>query len=47
MFPYLRVHDAAAALDYYQRALGATLRLRLDEAGSGRIGHAEWSSGWW
>ncbi|CAM5543213.1 VOC family protein [Rhodanobacter lindaniclasticus] len=41
VFPYLRVHDAAAALDYYQRALGATLRLRLDEAGSGRIGHAE------
>jgi PhnB protein len=41
VFPYLRVRNAAAALDYYQRAFGATLRLRLDEPGTGRIGHAE------
>lgn len=41
VFPYLRVRNAAAALDYYQRAFGATLRLRLDEPGTGRVGHAE------
>lgn len=39
-FPYLRVRDAAAAIDFYQRALGATERFRLVEPG-GRIGHAE------
>jgi uncharacterized glyoxalase superfamily protein PhnB len=41
VFPYLRVHDAEAALDFYQRVFGARLRLRLDEAGTGKIGHAE------
>jgi uncharacterized glyoxalase superfamily protein PhnB len=41
LYPYLRVHDAAAALAFYQQVFGATLRLRLDEAGTGRIGHAE------
>ena len=41
MFPYLRVRNANAALEYYQRAFGATLRLRLDEPGTGRVGHAE------
>ena len=41
MFPYLRVHDANAAIAYYQRVFGARLRLRLDEAGTGRVGHAE------
>jgi uncharacterized glyoxalase superfamily protein PhnB len=45
VFPYLRVRDAAAALDYYQRAFGARVRLRLDEAGTGRIGHAEMELG--
>jgi PhnB protein len=45
VFPYLRVRDAAAALDYYQRAFGASVRLRLDEAGTGRIGHAEMELG--
>ena len=41
MFPYLRVRDANAALAYYQRAFGARLRMRLDEPGTGRVGHAE------
>lgn len=41
MFPYLRVRNAPAAIDYYQRAFGARLRLRLDEPGTGRVGHAE------
>lgn len=39
-FPYLRVRDAAAAIDYYRRALGTVERLRLVEP-SGRVGHAE------
>jgi len=38
--PYLIVSGAAAALDYYQRAFGATERLRVPMPG-GRIGHAE------
>lgn len=41
LFPYLRVHDAEAALDYYRRVFGASVRLRLDEKGTGKIGHAE------
>jgi PhnB protein len=40
LFPYLRVKNAAAALDFYQRAFGATEKFRLSEP-SGRIGHAE------
>ncbi|MCG6156628.1 VOC family protein [Rubinisphaera margarita] len=39
-FPYLRVANAAAAIDFYQKAFGATEKLRLSEPG-GRIGHAE------
>ena len=38
--PYLIVDGAAAAIDYYQRAFGATESLRLD-CGNGKIGHAE------
>ena len=40
MFPYLCVSDAAAALDFYDRAFGAREKMRLTEP-SGRIGHAE------
>jgi PhnB protein len=40
VFAYLRVHDAAAAIDFYQRAFDAQEILRLTEP-SGRIGHAE------
>src|SRR5207248_4628048 len=38
--PYLIVSDGAAAIDFYQKAFGAKLRLKLDAPG-GRIGHAE------
>lgn len=40
VFAYLRVSDAAAAIDFYARAFGATEKFRLSEPG-GRIGHAE------
>ncbi|HUA90566.1 MAG TPA: VOC family protein [Steroidobacteraceae bacterium] len=38
--PYLIVDGAARAIDYYQRAFGATELLRMTDKG-GRIGHAE------
>ena len=38
--PYLMVDGAAAAIDFYERALGATERFRL-EMPDGGIGHAE------
>lgn len=40
VFPYLRVRDASAAIDFYVRAFGAREKFRLAEPG-GRIGHAE------
>lgn len=40
LLPYLSVRNAAAALDFYQRAFGAVEDYRLVEPG-GRIGHAE------
>jgi PhnB protein len=40
VFSYLMVRDANAAIDFYQRAFGATELFRLVEP-SGRIGHAE------
>ena len=39
-FPYLRIRDAAAAIDFYRRAFGAREVFRLAEP-SGRIAHAE------
>lgn len=41
VFPYLRVNDAARAIDFYGRAFGAVEKFRLTEPSSGRIGHAE------
>ena len=38
--PYLRVKNAAAAIEFYVNAFGARERYRLSEPG-GRIGHAE------
>lgn len=38
--PYLIVHDAAAALAFYQRAFNATELMRMPMLG-GKIGHAE------
>jgi PhnB protein len=40
VFPYLRVKNAAAAIDFYTRVFGAEETLRLTEP-SGRIGHSE------
>jgi len=40
VYPYLRVHSAAEAIDFYARAFGAREQFRLSEP-SGRIGHAE------
>jgi PhnB protein len=40
LFPYLRVHNAAEAVEFYKRAFGATEKFRLVEP-SGRIGHVE------
>jgi PhnB protein len=38
--PYLAVEDAARAIDFYARALGAKEVVRMDAPG-GKIGHAE------
>jgi PhnB protein len=38
--PYLVMRDAARAIDFYKRALGATETFRFDAPG-GKIGHAE------
>lgn len=38
--PYLCIDGAAAAIDFYKKAFGATERMRMDAPG-GKIGHAE------
>jgi PhnB protein len=38
--PYLCVHDAAAAIEFYTRAFGAVELMRMADP-SGRVGHAE------
>jgi len=38
--PYLVVKDGARALDFYKKAFGATVIVRMDGPG-GKIGHAE------
>jgi PhnB protein len=40
LIAYLAVDDAAAAIEFYQRAFGAKERVRMD-APHGKIGHAE------
>ncbi len=40
VFAYLRLHDAAQAIEFYTQAFGAKEKFRLAEPG-GRIGHAE------
>jgi uncharacterized glyoxalase superfamily protein PhnB len=44
LFAYLHVKNAAAAIEFYQKAFGAHERFRLTEP-SGRIGHAELNLG--
>jgi PhnB protein len=39
--PYLAVHDASAALEFYKAAFDAKERLRLADKNTGKIGHAE------
>jgi PhnB protein len=38
--PYLIISDAAAAIEFYKKAFGATERMRL-AAPDGKVGHAE------
>ena len=38
--PYITVSNATAALDFYQKAFGATVRMCLKDP-SGRVGHAD------
>ncbi len=38
--PYLHIRGAAAAIDFYKKAFGATERFRMDQP-DGKIGHAE------
>ncbi|WP_442482677.1 VOC family protein [Aeoliella sp. SH292] len=40
VYPYLRVRNAQAAIEFYGRVFGATEQMRLTEPG-GRVGHAE------
>lgn len=40
VYAYLRLHDTAAAIDFYARAFGAKELFRLVEP-NGRVGHAE------
>ncbi len=40
VFPYLRVRNAPAAIEFYVRAFGAREKFRLTEP-SGRVGHVE------
>jgi PhnB protein len=40
VFAYIRLKHAAKAIEFYERAFGATEKFRLAEP-SGRIGHAE------
>ena len=44
VFPYLRVKNADAAIEFYTRAFGAGEKVRLVEP-TGRIGHAELTFG--
>jgi PhnB protein len=37
--PYLAVRDAVRAIEFYKKAFGATVSIRISEA-SGRVGHA-------
>ena len=41
LIPSLAVHDAAAAIAYYEKVFGAKERFRLSDPTSGKIGHAE------
>ena len=42
--PYLAVRDAVPAIEFYKKAFGATVSIRISEA-SGRVGHASLTFG--
>ncbi len=42
--PYLSLRDASRAIDFYAKAFGARLTLRMDAPG-GKVGHAEMKIG--
>ncbi len=42
--PYLYIRGAAKALDFYKRAFGANVEVRMDGP-DGKVGHAEFSVG--
>ncbi|GIH61541.1 VOC family protein [Microbispora siamensis] len=42
--PYLNVHDAKAAIDFYRRAFGAEVSIEIPRQG-GKIAHAEFRIG--
>jgi uncharacterized glyoxalase superfamily protein PhnB len=44
VYPYLRARDAQSAVEFYQRAFGATEKFRLMDP-DGRIGHVELAFG--
>ncbi|HJV87691.1 MAG TPA: VOC family protein [Noviherbaspirillum sp.] len=39
--PYLTIRNAAAALDFYQKAFGADVVFRLNDPSGKKVGHAE------
>ena len=39
--PYLAIKGAAAAIDFYKKAFGATEKIGMPQRPDGRIGHAE------
>ena len=41
VFPYLIVHDAPSAIEFYRQVFGAEERLRIPDPEKGRVGHAE------
>ena len=41
VYPYLHLRDAAKAIEFYKEVFGATEKFRLNEPGTGRVGHAE------
>ncbi|WP_158964982.1 VOC family protein [Chachezhania sediminis] len=41
LMPYIVAKDAAAAIDFYVRAFGATEEFRMTDPADGRVGHAE------
>jgi PhnB protein len=45
VFPYLIVHDAAAAIEFYRQVFGAEERLRMSDPENGGVGHAELTLG--